>query len=97
MAIRLQTTVALGFAVGLLSACGNSKPNPTDPGYIGQQGPASSGSMPGGSILGDSSLVFGTAKTGPAAARAAEVAAQAARAAVPSASTPICGAARSTR
>ena len=65
MAIRLQTAVALGFAVGLLSACGNSKPNPTDPGYIGQEGPASSGSMPGGSILGDSSMVFGTAKDRP--------------------------------
>ena len=63
---RLQTAVALGFAVGLLAACGgNSKPSPTDPGYIGQQGRASSGSMPGGSVLGDSSLVFGTAKDRP--------------------------------
>ena len=44
--------------------------------------------MPGGSILGDSNLVFGTAKTSLATAR---------EAAAPSASTPICGAARSTR
>jgi Domain of unknown function (DUF3576) len=65
MASRLQTAVALGVAVGLLTACGNSKPSPTDPGYIGQQGPSSSGSMPGGSILGDSSMVFGTAKDRP--------------------------------
>ena len=65
MAIRLQTAVTLGLAVGLLAACGNSKPNPTDPGYIGQQGPSSSGSMPGGSVLGDSSMVFGTAKDRP--------------------------------
>jgi Domain of unknown function (DUF3576) len=69
MAIRLQTAVTLGLAVGLLAACGNSKPNPTDPGYIGQQGPTSSGSMPGGSILGDSSMVFGTAKDRPGGAR----------------------------
>src|ERR1700733_2036400 len=65
MAIRLQTAVALGLAVGLLAACGNTKPNPSDPGYIGQQGPTSSGSMPGGSVLGDSSMVFGTAKDRP--------------------------------
>src|SRR6202008_3414977 len=32
---------------------------------IGQQGPSSSGSMPGGSVLGDSSMVFGTAKDRP--------------------------------
>jgi hypothetical protein len=48
-----------------VAGCSGAKPNPTDPGYIGQQGPASSGSMPGGSILGDSSLVFGTAKNKP--------------------------------
>jgi hypothetical protein len=45
-----------------LAACSGSKPNPTDPGYIGQEGPNSGGTMPGGSVLGDSSLVFGTAK-----------------------------------
>ena len=48
-----------------LAACSSSKPNPTDPGYIGQEGPNSGGSMPGGSVLGDSSLVFGTAKNKP--------------------------------
>jgi hypothetical protein len=65
MPIRLNF-VAMGAVAALgLAACGGSKPNPTDPGYVGQQGPASSGSMPGGSILGDSSLVFGTAKNKP--------------------------------
>ena len=42
--------------------------------------------MPGGSVLGESNLVFGTAKTKPGDSAAA--------AAAPSASTPICGAAR---
>ena len=48
-----------------LAGCSGAKPSPTDPGYIGQEGPTSSGSMPGGSILGDSSLVFGNAKNKP--------------------------------
>jgi hypothetical protein len=62
MPIRLNlVTVTLLAALGL-AGCSGSKSSPTDPGYIGQQGPASSGSMPGGSVLGDSSLVFGTAK-----------------------------------
>ncbi len=65
MAIRLQTAVTLGLAVGLLAGCGDTKPSPADPGYIGQQGPSSSGTMPGGSVLGDSSMVFGTAKDRP--------------------------------
>jgi len=47
-----------------LAACGNSKPNPTAPGYI-PQGPDANGDMPGGSILGDNSLVFGNAKNKP--------------------------------
>lgn len=60
------TAIALACTAALLSGCGGSaKPNPTDPGYIGQNGPASDGGMPGGSILGDSSLVFGTAKDHP--------------------------------
>lgn len=64
-AIPKSTIVAFMVSM-LLAACGgSSKTNPTDPGYIGQQGPASSGSMPGGSILGDSNLVFGTAKQRP--------------------------------
>ncbi len=58
LAVALLTALAL-------AGCSGAKPNPTDPGYIGQQGPASNGTMPGGSILGDSSLVFGTAKNKP--------------------------------
>src|SRR5262245_18111222 len=65
MRIRLKPAVALTFAIGLLAACSGSKPNPTDPGYIGREGPSSSGSMPGGSVLGDSNLIFGTAKDRP--------------------------------
>jgi hypothetical protein len=57
-------TIILLATIGL-AGCGSTKPNPSDPGYIGQQGPASSGSMPGGSILGDSTMVFGTAKNKP--------------------------------
>ena len=69
MAIRLLPVVSLVLVAGLFSACSGSTPSPTDPGYIGQQGPASSGSMPGGSILGDSGMVFGTAKDRPGGAR----------------------------
>ena len=69
MAIRLLPFVASALVVGLVTACSSDKPSPTDPGYIGQQGPASSGSMPGGSILGDSNLVFGTAKDRPGGTR----------------------------
>jgi hypothetical protein len=62
MSVRLNVVVIfLLVAVGV-AGCSGAKPNPTDPGYIGQQGPNSGGTMPGGSILGDSSLVFGTAK-----------------------------------
>lgn len=64
MIIRLVPVAILSVAVALLAGCG-AKPNPTDPGYIGMEGPASSGSMPGGSLLGDSNLVFGTAKQRP--------------------------------
>ena len=88
MRIRLQPGLTLAFVAGLLAACGNSKPNPTDPAYIGREGPNSGGQMPGGSILGDSSLAFGTAKTGPGTAVAPT------RVAALSASTPICGAVR---
>ncbi len=69
MSIRLKSFIIVVLAAGLVSACGNSTPSPTDPGYIGQQGPNSSGSLPGGSILGDSNLVFGTAKDRPGATR----------------------------
>ena len=62
MAFRLTPVIMLSVAATVLAACGNSKPNPTDPAYSGMNGPSSAGAMPGGSILGDSSLVFGTAK-----------------------------------
>ena len=47
-----------------LAGCSSAQPNPTNPGYQGIQGPQN-GQMPGGSILGDSALVFGNAKTKP--------------------------------
>ncbi len=65
MTAILKSTIVLAIAAALLAGCGGAKTNPTDPGYIGQQGPASSGSMPGGSILGDSNMVFGTGKPRP--------------------------------
>ncbi len=65
MAIRLLPVIGLALVAGLVSACSGSKSSPTDPGYVGMTGPESSGSMPGGSILGDSSMVFGTAKNRP--------------------------------
>ncbi len=65
MTTILKSAIVLAAAAALLTACSGAKQNPTDPGYIGQQGPDSGGSMPGGSILGDSNLVFGTAKQRP--------------------------------
>jgi hypothetical protein len=63
MRIRLNlVAMFLPAAIGLAGCGGEVKPNPTDPGYQGFQGPQG-GVMPGGSILGDSSLVFGNAKT----------------------------------
>jgi hypothetical protein len=70
MAARLRLLLTFIFAAALLAACGNTKPNPADPGYIGQEGPTSSGSMPGGSVLGDSSLIFGTGKDRPGSPKA---------------------------
>jgi hypothetical protein len=62
MPVKWNTAI-LGVAAMLcLAGCSGSKPNPTDPGYTGMQGPNAGGDMPGGSILGDSNLVFGTAK-----------------------------------
>jgi hypothetical protein len=57
MAIRptVSLTVLLG-ALSLAACSGGAKPNPTDPGYMGAQ------AQQGGSILGDSGMVFGTAK-----------------------------------
>ncbi len=69
MRIRLHPVLATAVVAALVTACGNSKPNPTDPGYVGYTGPNSSGDMPGGSLLGDSNLVFGTAKDRPGAPR----------------------------
>jgi hypothetical protein len=61
----LKSAFVIVTASALLAGCGGAKTNPTDPGYIGQQGPNSGGDMPGGSILGDSNLTFGTAKQRP--------------------------------
>jgi hypothetical protein len=61
----LKATIVTVLACMALAACGGTKSNPTDPGYIGQQGPNGGGDMPGGSILGDSNLIFGTGKTRP--------------------------------
>jgi hypothetical protein len=55
--------VILPVVVGL-AGCSSAQPNPTDPGYQGYLGPQG-GTMPGGSILGESTMVFGNAKTKP--------------------------------
>ena len=48
-------------AVLALGACGDAKPNPTNPAYLGSAGPGGPGDT--GSILGDSSLnLFGNSK-----------------------------------
>jgi hypothetical protein len=65
MAAILKSAFFLLMSAAVLTACGGAKPNPTDPGYVGMQGPSSGGDMPGGSVLGDSNLVFGTAKQRP--------------------------------
>jgi hypothetical protein len=69
MPTRLKALIALALLTGLLAACGSSKQNPTDPNYSGMDSPNSAGTMPGGSVLGDNSLVFGTAKDRPGSAR----------------------------
>ena len=81
MLTRLTLVAMFLSAAICLAGCGGDvKPNPTEPGYQGYQGPQG-GTLPGGSILGDSALVF----------------ALTARAAARSGSTPISGAAPSTR
>jgi hypothetical protein len=61
MAIRLLVAPALMACAVALAACGSSKPNSTDPGYIGNQGP---GSNTGGSLGGEQGLLsIGTAHT----------------------------------
>ena len=56
-------------AVGL-SGCSGARTNPTDPAYMGYQGPTA-GNMPGGSVLGDSNLMFGSGGKGRSADNAA--------------------------
>ena len=48
-------------AVLALGGCGPSKPNPTDPAYLGNYGPGGAADT-GGSILGDNSLQIGNSK-----------------------------------
>lgn len=64
MATRFLVASTLLASVVALAACGSSKPNPTDPIYIGNGGPGSGvGGDAAGSIFGDGGLSFGTAKT----------------------------------
>jgi hypothetical protein len=58
MLIQSTSAAALLCAVLALGACSSSKPNPTDPAYLGNQGPG--GTMFQGSVLGDQGLSFGT-------------------------------------
>ena len=64
MPIRLNVVLAVMATGVALAGCSGAKPNPTNPGYIGYQGPEN-GNFPEGSVLGDSALVFGTAKNKP--------------------------------
>jgi hypothetical protein len=57
MLTRSTSTAALLLAVLELGACSASKPNPTDPAYMGNVGPG--GPNDPGSILGDNGLSFG--------------------------------------
>jgi Domain of unknown function (DUF3576) len=59
---RLTVVTLLLASMLALVGCGHTTPNTTDPAYAGMQGPNASGDMPGGSVMGDSSLVFGTDK-----------------------------------
>jgi hypothetical protein len=61
---RLNVVLVIMMTGVVLAGCSGAKPNPTDPGYMGYQGPEN-GNMPEGSVLGDSALVFGTAKNKP--------------------------------
>jgi hypothetical protein len=64
MRINLNLVAVSLLAVLGLAGCSGAKPSSTDPGYVGNQGPQG-GQMPGGSILGESNIVFGNAKTKP--------------------------------
>ena len=61
MSIRLIVVLTAAATALAVAGCSGAKPNPTYPGYMGDRGPEG-GNMPGGSVLGDSALVFGTAK-----------------------------------
>jgi hypothetical protein len=58
MLTRSTCTAVLLLAVLALGACGTSKPNSTDPAYMGNTGPG--GPNDPGSLLGDQGLSFGT-------------------------------------
>jgi hypothetical protein len=60
--LRSILTCAAVLGVLTLAGCGDIKPNPTNPNYIGAQGP-NSGNW--SSVLGDDSLIFGTSKARP--------------------------------
>ena len=70
MSIRWSVVFAAAAAALSVVACSGSKPNPTQPGYMGYDAPGG-GEMPGGSILGDSSLSFGAGKRRPSGDNAA--------------------------
>jgi hypothetical protein len=57
--MRTFPTPLAALLVGLLllNGCGNAKPSPVDPDYVGMPGPG------GGSVLGDNGIVLGTSKT----------------------------------
>jgi len=61
MRTRSCSAAAVLLTTLALAACGGSKPNPTDPGYVGNLGPG--GPSDPGSVFGDAGLSFGTAKT----------------------------------
>jgi hypothetical protein len=65
MAVRTINLIAVTLAAVFLASCGETRPNPQDPAWAGLNGPNAQGQMPGGSVLGDSALVFGTAKQRP--------------------------------
>jgi hypothetical protein len=58
MLTRSTSAAALLIAVLALGACSASKPNPTDPDYMGRLGPGGPGDT--GSMFGEGGLSFGT-------------------------------------
>jgi len=63
MPSKLNLIATLLFIAVGLSGCSGARTNPTDPAYMGYQGPTA-GNMPGGSVLGDSNLMFGSGGKG---------------------------------